>query len=76
MNATTFGASVNLFAFIQPQEVSSSGWIALKHGRSRRDNWFAISSGAICIAEHTMLSQDWFKEAAAGRLLVLYWYMG
>lgn len=76
VKATTFGATVSLFSFVQPHVVSSSGWIDLKHGKSRSDSWLAISSGAIRNAEHTISSQDWLIDEAAGRLLVLYWYSG
>lgn len=76
MNATTLGATVNLFSLFQPQVVNSSGIIALKHGKSRRVNWLAISSGGILSAEQTTSSHDWLIEDAGGKLLVLYWYTG
>lgn len=75
VKATTLGATVCLLSLFQPQVVSSSGWMALKQGKSNNDSWFAMSSGEMPSAEHTTSSHGWLIDDAAGRLLVLYWYI-
>lgn len=45
MNATTLGATINLFFLFHAQLVSSSGWMSRKEGRSSSVTWLASSSG-------------------------------
>lgn len=58
VNATTLGATVNLFNLFHPQVVNSSGLMALKDTKSNNVSWLAISSGGSLRAEHTISSHD------------------